>query len=188
MVGDLGVRKVAVDALVIHGAGSLRDAKGIGRGREAAVDIERANVGAGEAHAGEHALDGTLDSGLVGGERADLHVGVHGRRGRGGHLVDHRQDRVRKDRALRILLEEGVRAGSVGVAAARAVGRHLVGVAEGALEERHRYLLDDRRGHRPNERASAAEQVVRGSAESRKNSTLTLAVPVVAVPAAPQVP
>ena len=41
-----------------------------------------------------------------------------------------RKDRVRKDRALRILLEEGVRAGLVGVAAARSVGRHLVRVAE----------------------------------------------------------
>ena len=101
-------------------------------------------------------------------------------------LVDHRQDRVRKDRALRILLEEGVRA-LYGVAAARAVGRHLVRVAEGALEERHRHLLDDRRDHRPNERASAAEQVVPCLRREPEEFDVDLGGAVVAVPAAPQV-
>ena len=44
--------------------------------------------------------------------------------------MDHRQNRVHIDGALRIVLEEGAGAGRVGVAAAWAVGRHPVREAE----------------------------------------------------------
>ena len=67
--------------------------------------------------------------------------------------MDHRQNRVHIDGALRIILEEGAGTGGISAAAAGAIGRHPVREAECTLDERYRHCWDDLREHRPDERA-----------------------------------